>query len=158
MRLRRLKVGSPRRTLCSQCSVSVIVKAETEHVSSVKLISSLTLQTLVTANILGSPGSDQMDTDGQSVRLGKNVVLLQPSSIRNSFETASLHVESIPVVSDCTSLAALPPGEPFFMAALIPRSGSGSPCEATSNRPGLEEPLCVFKQQICVSLSCFRWE
>lgn len=55
--LRHLKVGSLLRTLCSQCSVSVIVKAKTEHVSSVKLISSLTLQTLVTENNLGSPGS-----------------------------------------------------------------------------------------------------
>lgn len=57
VRLRRLKVGSPLRTLCSQSSVSVIVKAKTEHVSSVRLISSLTLQKLVTANIPGSPGS-----------------------------------------------------------------------------------------------------
>lgn len=106
-RLRLLKVGSPLRTLCSQCSVSVIVRAKTEHVSSVKLISSLTLQTLVTANILGSPGSDQMYADGQSARWGR---MLQQRSIRNSFKTASLHVESIPVVSDCTNFAALPLG------------------------------------------------
>lgn len=44
------------------------------------------------------------------------------------------------------------------MAPLIPSSGSGSPCEATSNGPGLGEALCVLKRQIRVSLRCFRWE
>lgn len=39
-------IGSPLRTLRSQRSVSVTVKAKTEHLSSVKLISSLTLETL----------------------------------------------------------------------------------------------------------------
>lgn len=41
-------------------------------------------------------------------KVGKNASLLQQSSIRNSFKTVSLHVESIVVVSDCTNLAALP--------------------------------------------------
>lgn len=36
------------------------------------------------------------------------------------------------------------------MVALIPRSGSGSPCEATSNEPGLGEALCVLKDT-CLS-------
>lgn len=86
------------------------------------------------------------------------MALQQQSGIRNSFKAESLHVESIPVLFDPTSLAALPLSEQLFMVPLIPRSGSGSPCEATSNGPGLGEALCVLKRQICVSLRCFRWE
>lgn len=85
----RLKVGLPLGTLCSQCSVSVIVKVKTQHVSSVKLISSLTLQTLVTANILGSPGSTAIKcTLMDSHKVKENAALLHQSSIRTNFKQA----------------------------------------------------------------------
>lgn len=90
--------------------------------------------------------------------MGRNAALQQQSSIRNGFKAESLHVESIPVLFDPTSLAALPLSEQLFVVPLIPRSGSGSRCEATSNGPGLGGALCVLKGQICVSLRCFRWE
>lgn len=44
------------------------------------------------------------------------------------------------------------------MVPEIPRSGSGSPCEATSNSLCHGISLCALKQQICVSLKRFRCE
>lgn len=44
------------------------------------------------------------------------------------------------------------------MVPQIPRSGSGSPCEATSNGLCHGISLCALKEQICVSVKCFRCE
>lgn len=89
---------------CSRRCLSVVVKAKTDQVSSVKLICGLTLQTLVSANIPASPGSAAIKcTLMDSLQGGED----RRCCCRAALETASLHVESVPLVSDWTDFCSV---------------------------------------------------
>lgn len=86
----------------------------------------------------------------------------QSDCIRNinraNFKVVHLHIESIPTSIRLDGLTKVTLLLRFLMVSQIPRSGSGSPCEATSNSLCHGISLCALKQQICVSLKCFRCE